>query len=56
VGQKIGQHCTIKTYKLIRDAHSQIENFSLDDLGGVCFNNDLYSIKHEHIKTRIYKT
>ena len=45
-----------KTYKLIRDMQSQIESFSLDDLGGICFNNDLYSIKHENIKTRIYKT
>ena len=56
VGQKVGQNCTVKTYKLIKDMQSKIESFSLDDLGGICFNNDLYSIKHENIKTRIYKT
>ena len=34
----------------------QNEKYSLNDLGGICFNSDIYSIKHENIKTRIYKT
>ena len=32
------------------------QNFNLEDLGGICFNSDIYSIKHENLKTRIYKT
>ena len=32
------------------------ENLNLEDLGGICFNSDIYSIKHENLKTRIYKT
>ena len=48
--------CTIKIYKIIRDMQNHNEKYSLNDLGGICFNSDIYSIKHENIKTRIYKT
>ena len=56
IGQKIGQDCTIKVFKLIRDMQHQNEKYSLNDLGGICFNSDIHSIRHESIKTRIYKT
>ena len=54
--KKIGQDCIIKTYELIREIEKESENLNLDDLGGICFNSDIYSIKHENLKTRIYKT
>ena len=56
IGQKIGQDCIIKTYKLIREIEKESQNLNLEDLGGICFNSDIYSIKHENLKTRIYKT
>ncbi len=56
IGQKIGQDCIIKTYELIREIEKENQNLNLEDLGGICFNSDIYSIKHENLKTRIYKT
>ena len=56
IGQKIGQDCIIQTYDLIREIEKESENLNLEDLGGICFNSDKYSIKHENLKTRIYKT
>jgi len=56
IGQKIGQDCIIQTYDLIREIEKESENLNLEDLGGICFNSDIYSIKHENLKTRIYKT
>ena len=56
IGQKIGQDCIIKTYELIRELEKESQNLNLEDLGGICFNSDIYSIKHENLKTRIYKT
>ena len=56
IGQKIGQDCVIQTYELIRELEKESENFTLEDIGGICFNSDIYSIKHENLKTRIYKT
>ena len=56
IGQKIGQDCIIQTYDLIRELEKESENLNLEDLGGICFNSDIYSIKHENLKTRIYKT
>ena len=40
-------------YKFVNEI---VENLNLEDLGGICFNSDIYSIKHENLKTRIYKT
>ena len=48
--------CIIQTYDLIREIEKESENLNLDNLGGICFNSDIYSIKHENLKTRIYKT
>ena len=56
IGQKAGQDCIIQMYDLIREIENESKNLELEDLGGVCFNNDIYSIKHENLKTRIYKT
>jgi len=56
IGQKVGQDCIIQMYDLIREIENESKNLELDDLGGVCFNSDIYSIKHENLKTRIYKT
>ena len=56
IGQKVGQDCIIQMYDLIREIENESKNLDLEDLGGVCFNSDIYSIKHENLKTRIYKT
>ena len=56
IGQKVGQDCIIQTYDLIREIEKENESYKLEDLGGICFNSDIYSIKHENLKTRIYKT
>ena len=56
IGQKAGQDCIIQMYDLIREIENESKNLELEDLGGVCFNSDIYSIKHENLKTRIYKT
>ena len=56
IGQKVGQDCIIQMYDLIREIENESKNLELEDLGGVCFNSDIYSIKHENLKTRIYKT
>ena len=56
IGQKVGQDCIIQTYDVIREIEKESENLKLEDLGGICFNSDIYSIKHENLKTRIYKT
>ena len=37
-------------YDLIREIENESKNLELDDLGGVCFNSDIYSLKHR-IKT-----
>ena len=44
IGQKIGQDCIIKTYDLIREIEKESQNLNLEDLGGICFNSDIYSI------------
>ena len=56
IGQKVGQDCIIQMYDLIREIENESKNLELEDLGGVCFTSDIYSIKHENLKTRIYKT
>ena len=56
IGQKVGQDCIIQTYDVIREIEQESENLKLEDLGGICFNSDIYSIKHENLKTRVYKT
>ena len=56
IGQKVGQDCIIQMYDLIREIENESKNLELENLGGVCFNSDIYSIKHENLKTRIYKT
>ena len=56
IGQKVGQDCIIQMYDLMREIENESKNLELEDLGGVCFNSDIYSIKHENLKTRIYKT
>ena len=56
IGQKIGQDCLINSFSLIREIVKKNENCTLDDIGGICFNADIHSIKHENLKTRIYKT
>ena len=56
IGQKVGQDCIIQMYDLIREIENESKNLELEDLGGVCFNSDIYSIKHENLRTRIYKT
>ena len=56
IGQKVGQDCIIQMYDLIREIENESKNLELEDLGGVCFNSHIYSIKHENLKTRIYKT
>ena len=56
IRQKVGQDCIIQMYDLIREIENESKNLELEDLGGVCFNSDIYSIKHENLKTRIYKT
>ena len=56
IGQKIGQDCIVSSLKLINNFVNKSNDFTLDDLGGICFNSDLYSIKHERLSTRIYKT
>ena len=56
IGQKVGQDCIIQMYDLIREIENESKNLELEDLGGVCFNSDIYSIKHENLKTRLYKT
>ena len=56
IGQKVGQDCIIQTYDVIREIEKESENLKLEDLGGICFNSDIYSIKHENLKTRVYKT
>ena len=56
IGQKVAQDCIIQTYDLIREIENESKNLELEDLGGVCFTSDIYSIKHENLKTRIYKT
>ena len=40
----------------IREIEKESQNLNLENLGGICFNSDIYSIKHENLKTRIYKT
>ena len=56
IGQKIGQDCLINSFALIREVVKKNESCTLDDIGGICFNSDIHSIKHENLKTRIYKT
>ena len=56
IGQKIGQDCILYSHKLIKKVLGKSKNYSLDDIGGICFNSDIYSIKHETLKTRVYKT
>ena len=56
IGQKVGQDCIIQMYDLIREIENESKNLELEDLGGVCFNSDIYSIKHENLKSLIYKT
>ena len=56
IGQKIGQDCIVNSLKLVKKIVKISNKYSLDDIGGICFNSDIYSIKHERLLTRVYKT
>ena len=56
IGQKIGQDCIVHSLKLVNKIVKKSNTYSLDDIGGICFNSDIYSIKHERLLTRVYKT
>ena len=56
IGQKIGQDCIVNSLKLIKKIVSKSNDYTLNDIGGICFNSDIYSIKHERLLTRVYKT
>ena len=56
IGQKIGQDCIVNSLKLVKKFVKKSNKYSLDDIGGICFNSDIYSIKHERLLTRVYKT
>ena len=56
IGQKIGQDCIVHSLKLVNKIVKKSNKYSLDDIGGICFNSDIYSIKHERLLTRVYKT
>ena len=56
LGQKIGQDCIVNTMPIIKNVAEKIKDFSLEDLGGICFNADIYSIKHEYLTSRVYLT
>jgi len=56
IGQKIGQDCIVNSLKLVKKIVKKSDKYSLDDIGGICFNSDIYSIKHERLLTRVYKT
>ena len=56
IGQKIGQDCIVSSLKLVKKIVKISNKYSLDDIGGICFNSDIYSIKHERLLTRVYKT
>ena len=53
---KVCKRLFCKPIKTNRNVYASSENLNLEDLGGICFNSDIYSIKHENLKTRIYKT
>ena len=56
IGQKIGQDCIVNSLKSVKKIVKKSDKYSLDDIGGICFNSDIYSIKHERLLTRVYKT
>ena len=56
IGQKTGQDCIVNSLKLVNKIVKKSNKYSLHDIGGICFNSDIYSIKHERLLTRVYKT
>ena len=56
LGQKIGQDCARASIDIINEFFLISRNYSLDNLGGICFNADIYSIKHENQISRVYSS
>ena len=56
LGQKVGQDCIYKSVKIIEKFLKKSKNLDLNDIGGITFNLDLQSIKHETLSSRVYIT
>ena len=56
LGQKIGQDCARASIDIINEFFLISRNYSLDNLGSICFNADIYSIKHENQISRVYSS
>ena len=56
LGQKVGQDCLLQSIGLINQFLSQSKDYSLKNLGSICFNADMHSIKHENLFSRVYSS
>ena len=56
LGQKVGQDCLMESIGLINQFLYESKNYSLQNLGSICFNSDMHSIKHENLFSRVYSS
>ena len=56
IGQTDGQIILCRLFGNIEDISKQTIDLNLDDLGNSCFLNDIGSMRHEIMKTRIYRS
>lgn len=56
LGQTEGQAILARLSPLFRDLAAQAEDATLDDLGGCALTSDLASLRHETLRTRIFRS
>ena len=56
MSQKDGQTLNVNFIEIIQNFLSQSKELTLNDVGTTFFIGDIYSIRHENLKTRIYLT
>ena len=56
LGQTDGQVLLFKLFRDFKKLAVETKNLGLDDLGSSCFLNDIGNMKHETMKTRIFRS
>ena len=56
LSQKDGQDCLLAFLGMLKEFNVTVQKYNLDDLSGLSFYGDIYSMKHEKLSSRVYVT
>jgi urease accessory protein len=56
LSQKDGQDCLLAFLGMLKEFNVTAHKYNLDDLSGLSFYGDIYSMKHEKLSSRVYVT